>query len=74
VAPLLRRAGDWGRLIVPDLPGWGRSARPEPNGSRCTVESLIPNSAFIPVPEAGHWPFYDEPRLIDEIIDLFAAG
>jgi pimeloyl-ACP methyl ester carboxylesterase len=36
----LRRAGDWGKLIAPDLPGWGRSARPDPSEFRCTVDSL----------------------------------
>lgn len=28
--PLLERSGELGRVIAPDLPGWGRSARPDP--------------------------------------------
>jgi pimeloyl-ACP methyl ester carboxylesterase len=29
-SPLLARAGELGRVIAPDLPGWGRSERPDP--------------------------------------------
>jgi pimeloyl-ACP methyl ester carboxylesterase len=40
MAALPAPSGKWGRLIVPDLPGWGRSARPDPADFRCTVTSL----------------------------------
>lgn len=55
--PFLDRAGELGRVIAPDMPGFARSARPE----------LVD---FVLVAGAGHWCFRDDPKMVDRVIEF----
>jgi pimeloyl-ACP methyl ester carboxylesterase len=70
--PFLDRAGELGRVIAPDLPGFGRSARPDlvdfANGA------ALPNSTVEIVGGVGHWCFREDPAVFDRVVKFLGQG
>lgn len=66
---LLEEAGaDLGSLTAPALVVWGLRDRYLPARFGRAYAEVLPNAELIEVPRAGHWPWRDEPSVIDPIV------
>ena len=59
---------DLGSIAAPALVVWGMKDRYIPARFGRLFADALPNSDLVELPEAGHWPWRDEPDLIQRIV------
>jgi pimeloyl-ACP methyl ester carboxylesterase len=65
----LAAAGDrLGLLRGPSLVLWGMRDRYLPAGFGAAYASRLPGAELVELPTAGHWPWIDEPSVIDRMV------
>ena len=65
----LAAAGDrLGSLRGPSLVVWGMRDRYLPAGFGAAYASRLPGAELVELPTAGHWPWIDEPSVIDRMV------
>jgi pimeloyl-ACP methyl ester carboxylesterase len=57
-----------GAITAPALVIWGGKDRYLPTRFGPAYAARLPNSELVEVPEAGHWPWTEDPHLIDRVI------
>jgi pimeloyl-ACP methyl ester carboxylesterase len=57
-----------GDLAAPTLVAWGMRDRYIPASFGAAYASRLPNSELVELPDAGHWPWIDQPELVDRIV------
>lgn len=62
-----------GELGMPTLLIWGTEDRIVPFAASDTVRQLIRPARFLAVPDAGHFPNYEEPDIVNEAMVAFLA-
>lgn len=69
--PRLAAAGrDLGRIACPALVLWGERDVYLPLRFGEAYARALPNAEFEAVEGAGHWPWVDDPRVVDRIVDF----
>lgn len=69
----LARAGrDLARLTCPSLVIWGDRDRYLPTGFAEAHRAVLPDSQLQIVSGAGHWPWIDDPTVIDRVLHFLA--
>ena len=70
---VLAQAGeDLDRIDAPALVVWGESDRFLPTRFGEAYAARLPNARLRRVPDAGHWPWIDQPQLVEEICAFLA--
>jgi pimeloyl-ACP methyl ester carboxylesterase len=70
----LARAGEHlGSITAPALVVWGGRDRYLPDRFGRFYAGALPNADLLEAPGAGHWPWIDEPELIDPMISFIAT-
>jgi pimeloyl-ACP methyl ester carboxylesterase len=65
----LAAAGDrLGSLLGPSLVVWGMRDRYLPEGFGAAYAARLPGAELVELPEAGHWPWIDQPSVINRMI------
>jgi pimeloyl-ACP methyl ester carboxylesterase len=57
-------------LTAPTLVVWGMKDRYIPGRFGLAHAAVLPNAELIELPEAGHWPWRDDPSIIPRIVDF----
>jgi pimeloyl-ACP methyl ester carboxylesterase len=57
-----------GSIAAPALVVWGLRDRYLPAGFGRAYAERLPNAELVELPEAGHWPWRDQPEVIDTVI------
>jgi pimeloyl-ACP methyl ester carboxylesterase len=70
---LAAAGADLGRLMCPALVVWGEDDPYLDPGFADTYASRLQNADVRRVPGAGHWPWLDEPALVDEVCRFLLA-
>jgi pimeloyl-ACP methyl ester carboxylesterase len=74
-AGVLERAGnDLGSLAMPALVIWGARDPYIPMRFGREYANVLPAAELEVFEEAGHWPWLEEPKVIDRVVDFLAAG
>jgi pimeloyl-ACP methyl ester carboxylesterase len=71
-ARLAEAGKDLGRLTCPSLVLWGERDPYLSTDFAQAFADALPNSEMDLVPGAGHWPWIDDARVIDRVIDFLA--
>jgi len=61
-----------GRIAAPALVLWGDQDPYVPASFADAYGAALPNATVEHLPDAGHWPWYDRPDLIDRVADFLA--
>jgi pimeloyl-ACP methyl ester carboxylesterase len=70
---VLARAGaDLAKLSMPALVVWGARDPYIPTRFAQEYARALPQAELLELPDAGHWPWLDEPRTIDRIVEFLA--
>jgi pimeloyl-ACP methyl ester carboxylesterase len=70
----LAAAGDrLGSIGAPALVIWGLRDRYIPSRFGGAYADVLPSADLLELPEAGHWPWIDEPAVIERVIGFLAA-
>jgi pimeloyl-ACP methyl ester carboxylesterase len=70
----LAQAGEHlGSISAPSLVVWGLRDRYLPARFGRLYAETLPNAELIEAPKAGHWPWIDQPELIDRMIRFLAT-
>jgi len=65
----LEAAGaDLGSIAAPALVVWGLKDRYIPARFGRLFAEALPNSELVELPESGHWPWRDEPEVIEKVV------
>jgi pimeloyl-ACP methyl ester carboxylesterase len=70
---LARAGGSLGSLTAPALVVWALKDRYLPGRFGRAYAEALPNSELIELPEAGHWPWRDDPSVIPKVVDFLEA-
>ena len=65
---------DLGRLACPSLVLWGERDPYLPTKFAQAFADALPGSEMDLVPGAGHWPWIDDARVIDRVLDFLARA
>ena len=72
---VLARAGaHLDRLTMPGLVVWGMRDPYIPARFGRAFADAIPGAELLELPDAGHWPWFDRPDLIERLADFLSAG
>jgi pimeloyl-ACP methyl ester carboxylesterase len=63
---------DLGRLTCPSLTLWGDHDPYFPNRFAEAYASSLPSSTLQLVPAAGHWPWIDDARVVDQVMNFLS--
>jgi pimeloyl-ACP methyl ester carboxylesterase len=63
---------DLGRLTCPSLVLWGERDPYLPAKFAAAFAAVLPDSSLELIPGAGHWPWIDEPAVIDRVLGFVA--
>jgi pimeloyl-ACP methyl ester carboxylesterase len=69
--PIYRQIGSLG---IPVLLVWGENDRAGPFRNSSVFLSLVPDTEFLPVPDCGHVPHFEQPALVNQRILEFLNG
>lgn len=75
-APPERLAAAGARLADLDCPArvyWGQEDPYIPARFGAEYADALGNAEHVPLPDAGHWPWYDRPELVDEVAAFLLA-
>jgi pimeloyl-ACP methyl ester carboxylesterase len=71
---VLARAGEHlDRLRMPALVAWGLRDPYIPARFGRAYADALPGAELLELPDAGHWPWYDRPDLIERLADFLSA-
>jgi pimeloyl-ACP methyl ester carboxylesterase len=59
-----------GSITAPALVVWGLRDRYLPGRFGAALANRLPNAELIEAARAGHWPWLDEPKLVDRVVDF----
>lgn len=62
-----------GAIDCPALVLWGQEDPYIPARFGPAYADALPGAEHVPVPGAGHWPWYDKPELVDTVADFLLA-
>jgi pimeloyl-ACP methyl ester carboxylesterase len=63
---------DLGRLTCPSLVLWGERDPYLPSNFAGSYAAALPDSSLELIPGAGHWPWVDDPSIIDRVLSFLA--
>ena len=63
-----------GTLTCPALVVWGLRDRYIPARFGAAYAAALPSSELVELPGAGHWPWIDDPEVIDRVVGFLARG
>lgn len=63
-----------GTLTCPALVVWGLRDRYIPARFGAAYAAALPSSELVELPVAGHWPWIDDPAVIDRVVGFLARG
>ena len=63
-----------GTLTCPALVVWGLRDRYIPARFGAAYAAALPSSELVELPVAGHWPWIDDPEVIDRVVGFLARG
>jgi pimeloyl-ACP methyl ester carboxylesterase len=70
----LAEAGEQlGAIQAPTLVVWGMRDRYLPGRFAAAYAERLPRAELVEAPEAGHWPWIDQPALVDRIVGFLRA-
>jgi pimeloyl-ACP methyl ester carboxylesterase len=73
-ADVLERAGErLGSLACPALVVWGDHDSYLPPSFADAYGQALPDARVLHFPDAGHWPWLDDPAVVDGVIDFLGA-
>ena len=62
-----------GSIAAPSLVVWGRRDRYLPSKFGRAYATRLPNAEFYELTDAGHWPWIEEPEVVDRVIRFIAS-
>jgi pimeloyl-ACP methyl ester carboxylesterase len=62
-----------GALTGPALVVWGLRDRYLPARFGAAYAAALPNAALVELPAAGHWPWIDDPAVVDRVVRFLSA-
>jgi pimeloyl-ACP methyl ester carboxylesterase len=63
-----------GSMRCPALVVWGMRDRYIPARFGAAYAAALPSSELVELPVAGHWPWIDDPEVIDRVVGFLARG
>ena len=63
-----------GSINCPALVVWGMKDRYIPGRFGAAFAAGLPNSELIELPDAGHWPWIDDPEVVDRVVGFLGQG
>ncbi len=71
---VLAAAGErLGSLQVPALVAWGMKDPYIPGRFARAYADALPHAELLELPDAGHWPWFDRPDLVERTVDFLSA-
>jgi pimeloyl-ACP methyl ester carboxylesterase len=61
-------------LTMPALVVWGQADPYIPARFARAFADVLPNAELLELPDAGHWPWFDRPDVIDRVADFLGAA
>jgi pimeloyl-ACP methyl ester carboxylesterase len=61
------------RLTMPALVVWGSQDPYIPERFGAAYANALPNAQLLELPNAGHWPWLDQPEVIDQLAEFLAG-
>jgi len=63
-----------GEVDAPALVAWGMKDPYIPARFAAAYAAALPHAELLELPDAGHWPWFDRPDLLDRLAEFLSAG
>jgi pimeloyl-ACP methyl ester carboxylesterase len=63
-----------GSMSCPALVVWGMKDRYLPGRFGAAYAEALPNAELIELPDAGHWPWIEDPELVERVVGFLVSG